>query len=68
VAESLFWSTADATADEALGSWLHSQTHRANLLSATWRDVGVSAVHVSAAAGAFDDGDLVIAAEFGSRH
>jgi uncharacterized protein YkwD len=53
----------------ALKLWMNSPEHRANLLSPTWREVGVSALHVAAAPGAFKGLDVtIVTTDFGFRH
>jgi hypothetical protein len=48
---------------------MKSPEHRANLLSPTWREVGVSALHVAAAPGAFQGLDVtIVTTDFGVRH
>ena len=47
---------------------MKSPEHRANLLSAKWREIGLSAVHVQAAPGTFDGLDVtIVTADFGVR-
>jgi len=49
--------------------WMASPEHRANLLTARWRQVGLSAVHVAAAPGTFNGLDVtIVTADFGVRH
>jgi uncharacterized protein YkwD len=56
------------TAAAALGRWLASPAHRANVLSAQWRDVGLAAVYTDAAPGVFRGDDvLLVTADFGLR-
>jgi uncharacterized protein YkwD len=65
--ENLFWGTGDPTAGSVLAAWAGSAHHRATLLNAGWHEVGVAAVHVTAAGGAFGAGDVVIVtADLGS--
>ena len=48
--------------------WLNSPEHKANLLTARWREIGVSAVHVTAAPGAFHGLDVtIVTTDFGVR-
>ena len=67
--ENLAFGSPDITADEVVRRWLASSAHRANLLAAGWREVGVGAVHVTNAGGQFVAlGDVtLVAAEFGRR-
>ena len=69
VGENLVWSAPSMTPAQALDLWMHSPEHRANLLTARWREVGISAVHVSSAPGAFGGGPAtIVTADFGVRH
>ena len=68
VGENLLWSSPDVDATQALDLWMKSPEHRANLLSKKWREIGLSAVHVQAAPGAFDGLDVtIVTADFGAR-
>jgi uncharacterized protein YkwD len=68
VGENLLWSSPDVDASQALDMWMKSPEHRANLLSAKWREIGLSAVHVQAAPGAFQGLDVtIVTADFGVR-
>jgi uncharacterized protein YkwD len=68
VGENLLWSSPDVDAQGALQLWENSPEHRANLLTAEWREIGVSAVHVTAAPGTFDGQDVtIVTTDFGVR-
>ena len=68
VGENLLWSSPDVDAGGALKLWLASPEHRKNLLSPTWREIGVSAVHVAHAPGAFGGRDVtIVTTDFGAR-
>jgi uncharacterized protein YkwD len=68
VGENLLWSSPDVGAAQALDMWMRSPEHRANLLSKRWREIGLSAVHVQAAPGAFQGLDVtIVTADFGVR-
>ncbi len=68
VGENLLWSSPDVDASQALDMWMKSPEHRANLLSSKWREIGLSAVHVQAAPGAFQGLDVtIVTADFGVR-
>ena len=68
VGENLLWSSPDVDANGALQMWLNSPEHKANLLTARWREIGVSAVHVAAAPGAFHGLDVtIVTTDFGVR-
>jgi uncharacterized protein YkwD len=53
VGENILWSSPRATAVEVVRRWLGSPTHRENVLSGTWRELGVGAYRVRRAGGAF---------------
>jgi len=68
VGENLLWSSPDVDAAGALQMWLSSPPHRKNLLTPDWREVGLSAVHVSAAPGIFEGRETtILTADFGTR-
>ena len=68
VGENLLWSTAGIDAVAALKLWMASPGHRKNILTARWREVGLSAVSVPAAPGVFGGRDVVIiTSDFGVR-
>ena len=68
VGENLLWSSPDLDAAQALDMWMKSPEHRANLLKKSWREIGLSAVHVDAAPGAFQGLDVtIVTADFGVR-
>jgi uncharacterized protein YkwD len=68
VGENLLWSSPDVDADGALKMWLASPEHRANLMTARWREIGVSAVHATAAPGTYKGLDVtIVTTDFGVR-
>jgi uncharacterized protein YkwD len=68
VGENLLWSSPDVDAAGALQMWLDSAPHRKNLLTPGWREIGLSAVHVSAAPGVFGGRETtIVTADFGTR-
>jgi uncharacterized protein YkwD len=68
VGENLLWSSPDVDASQALDMWMKSPEHRANLLNKSWREIGLSAIHVEAAPGAFEGLDVtIVTADFGVR-
>ena len=68
VGENLLWSTTGLDASRALKLWMASPGHRKNILTARWREVGLSAVSVPAAPGVFGGRDVVIiTSDFGVR-
>jgi uncharacterized protein YkwD len=71
VGENLFWRGPTITADHVVQAWLHSPTHRANLLAAKWRSLGVGAVAMHNPNGRpyrAVSRATVVAAEFGVRN
>ena len=68
VGENLLWSSPDVDAVKALQLWMHSPEHRANILSPRWREIGVSAVHLSSAGGTYQGLPVtIITTDFGVR-
>ena len=68
VGENLLWSTTGLGASGALKLWMASPGHRKNILTAHWREIGLSAVTVPAAPGVFGGRDVVIiTSDFGVR-
>src|SRR5438046_2860856 len=68
VGENLLWSSPDVDAAGALAMWFNSPEHRKNMLTARWREIGLSAVHVSAAGGAYGGREVtIVTADFGVR-
>jgi len=68
VGENLLWWSPDIDAAHALTMWLNSPEHRANLLNARWREIGLSAVHAAAAPGTYGGAQVtIITTDFGVR-
>jgi uncharacterized protein YkwD len=68
VGENLLWSSPDVDAAGAIKMWMGSPEHRANLLNASWREVGLSAVHADSAPGTYHGlGVTIVTADFGAR-
>jgi uncharacterized protein YkwD len=68
VGENLLWSSPAIDPAGALQMWLNSPPHRKNLLTPGWREIGLSAVHVSAAPGVFEGRETtIVTADFGTR-
>jgi uncharacterized protein YkwD len=68
VGENLLWASPDVDAQNALKMWMGSPEHRANLLNAHWREIGVSAVHVTGAPGVYHGLDVtIVTTDFGVR-
>jgi uncharacterized protein YkwD len=67
--ENLAWGAPDLSARQAANRWMDSPPHRANILTAGWRRIGVAAVHVSDPLGYFGSWDdvTIVVAEFGRR-
>jgi uncharacterized protein YkwD len=68
IGETLLWSAPTVDAASAVRSWLESPEHRAILLSSSFHQIGVSALHATAAGGVFGGMALtLITADFGAR-
>jgi len=68
VGENLLWSSGPLSAAEALRLWMKSPGHRQNILTGRWREIGLSALKVSAAPGVYGGRDVVIiTTDFGTR-
>jgi uncharacterized protein YkwD len=68
VGETLLWYSPGVDAASAVHTWLTSPEHRAILLAPTFREVGVSALHSTAASGDFQGEEVtLITADFGAR-
>jgi uncharacterized protein YkwD len=68
VGENLLWSSPDVDAGGALQMWWNSPEHRKNLLTARWREIGLSAVHVASAPGAYGGREVTtVTTDFGVR-
>ena len=69
VGENLVFGSAPFSAEDAVQSWLESPPHRRNLLSRTWREIGVGAVLAQNVGGDYGDEPVVIVtADFGARN
>ena len=53
VGENIAWNRARATAVEVVRQWMQSPAHRANMLSGSWRELGLGAYRVRPARGAY---------------
>jgi len=68
VGENLVFGSAPFSAEDTVQAWLESPLHRRNLLSRTWREIGVGAVLAQNAGGEYGDEPVVIVtADFGAR-
>jgi uncharacterized protein YkwD len=69
VGENLLWSSPDVSPGGALRMWMNSPPHRENLLSRTWREIGLSAVHANSAPGVYGGHAVtIVTADFGTRY
>ena len=69
VGENLLWSSPDVSSAGAVHMWMTSPEHRANLLDRSWREIGLSAVHVASAPGVYHGDEVtIVTADFGVRH
>jgi uncharacterized protein YkwD len=68
VGENLLWSSPDVSASAALDMWLNSPEHKKILLTGSWREVGLAAVHVRSAPGSYGGREVtIVTADFGVR-
>jgi uncharacterized protein YkwD len=68
VGENLLWSSPDVSPSEAIRLWMNSPEHRKNMLTSRWKEIGVSAVHVTAAPGIYQGLDVtIVTTDFGVR-
>lgn len=68
VGENLLWSSPDVDPGGALDMWWNSPEHRKNMLTARWREIGLSAVHVATAPGTFGGREVtIVTTDFGVR-
>ena len=66
--ENLMWRSPELTAEQAVDLWLKSPPHRKNLLTPSWRDIGIGAVHAFAAPGVYEGLEVtILTADFGVR-
>jgi uncharacterized protein YkwD len=66
--ENLAWGSPGLSAHQAIELWLASPSHRENLLSSAWREIGVGAVHAIGAPGVYEGLDAtILTADFGVR-
>jgi uncharacterized protein YkwD len=68
VGENLLWSSGTLSAEQAVSMWMASPKHRENILTARWREIGLSALTVTGAPGVFSGHDVTIfTTDFGVR-
>jgi uncharacterized protein YkwD len=68
VGENLVWASPSLSAAKAMSLWIASPPHLKNLLTAQWRQIGISAVSVAHAPGVFQGRHvIIITTDFGVR-
>ena len=68
VGENLLSSSPGIAAKRALALWMVSPRHRANILTADWREIGIAAVHADSAGSEYGGLPItVITTDFGAR-
>ena len=68
VGENLLYTTGEVDAAGVIQAWLDSPGHRLNMLSPTWREVGIGVLHTSSAGGTFaGEPTLVVTMDLGAR-
>jgi uncharacterized protein YkwD len=68
VGENLAYGSPELGPAAAVRMWMNSPGHRENLLSRSWREIGLGVLHVGAAGGAFGGSPVtVVTADFGAR-
>lgn len=69
VGENIFWQSPTLIgATSVVESWLASPPHRANMLSADWRDVGVGSISLPSAPGVYGGSPVtIVTVDFGKR-
>ncbi len=68
VGENLLYQSPDVSPSEVVRMWMESPGHRSNLLSPSWREVGIAAVHFDLAPGTYGDQSVtIVTADFGYR-
>ncbi|HET8653557.1 MAG TPA: CAP domain-containing protein [Gaiellaceae bacterium] len=68
VGENLLWGSDTYGAAFALREWMNSPPHRENILSRSWREVGIGAAFFPSAPGEYGGRPVtIVTADFGSR-
>jgi uncharacterized protein YkwD len=68
VGENLLWEGGSLDANAALGLWMASPEHRANILSVDWHEIGIAALYEPSASGVFHGSPVtIVATDFGAR-
>jgi uncharacterized protein YkwD len=66
--ENLLWSDPELDATRAMQMWMASPEHRENILTARWRQIGISVVHMDSSAAVFGGGPVtIVTTDFGVR-
>jgi uncharacterized protein YkwD len=60
VGENLLWQSGSTTAAEVVRGWMASPRHRDNILSDSWRELGLGALRVSRAGGTYGGRSVTI--------
>jgi uncharacterized protein YkwD len=69
VGENLLFVAPDVSASKAVGLWMHSPEHRANLLDPSWREIGIASRHYKTAPGIYENKAVtILTTDFGARH
>ena len=68
VGENLLWGSETYDSTFAVREWMNSPPHRQNILSGSWREVGIGAVYFARAPGEYRGRPVtIVTADFGSR-
>jgi uncharacterized protein YkwD len=68
VGENLAYGSPGLSAEGTVRAWMGSPGHRANLLSAAWREIGLAAAHAQSAPGVYGGRKTtIVTADFGIR-
>lgn len=68
VGEVLMWSPGSPAAEHVVDLWLDSPPHRAQIVKRQWRDMGIAAVVMEDAPGAYGNRDVtIVVVDFGVR-
>jgi uncharacterized protein YkwD len=66
--ENLLWSSPGIDAPTAIQMWMGSPEHKKNMLDPRWREIGLSALHVTAAPGFYQGLEVtLVTADFAVR-
>jgi uncharacterized protein YkwD len=68
VGENLLWGTDRFGAAFAVRQWMKSPPHRKNILSRSWREIGIGAAYFASAPGEYEGRSVtIVTTDFGSR-